>query len=94
MCHLSLGAVTHIRRTGYRQNENDMLAVRRRNKFFINDDRLGIFIRLVFCPSYVILDGDKLQFRRVKYDVEKTIKKIYEIPELDNFLGDRLRDGR
>ncbi|HVW00220.1 MAG TPA: metallophosphoesterase family protein [Planctomycetaceae bacterium] len=36
----------------------------------------------------------KLTFRRVEYDVEKTIAKIYAIPELDNFLGDRLRDGR
>ena len=26
--------------------------------------------------------------------IEKTIAKIYPIPELDNFLGDRLRDGR
>ena len=25
---------------------------------------------------------------------EETIRKIYEIPELDDFLGDRLRDGR
>ena len=44
--------------------------------------------------SYVILDGDKISFRRVEYPFEKTIAKIYEIPDLDNFLGDRLRDGR
>lgn len=47
--------------------------------------------------SYVILDdeGDRtVKFQRVEYDYEKTIAKIYEIPELDNFLGDRLRDGR
>jgi predicted phosphodiesterase len=44
--------------------------------------------------SYVILDGDKVYFRRVEYPFEKTIAKIYEIPDLDNFLGDRLRDGR
>jgi len=43
---------------------------------------------------YVVLDGDLVRFRRVEYPVEETIKKIYEIPELDNFLGDRLRDGR
>ena len=28
------------------------------------------------------------------YPFEQTIAKIYAIPELDNFLGDRLRDGR
>ena len=44
--------------------------------------------------SYVILDGDKLTFRRVKYDVDKTANKIYAIPELDRFLGDRLKEGR
>lgn len=35
-----------------------------------------------------------LTFVRVEYDFEKTAEKIYAIPELDNFLGDRLRDGR
>lgn len=43
---------------------------------------------------YVVLDGETIRFRRVEYDVEKTIKKIYDIPELENFLGDRLREGR
>ena len=43
---------------------------------------------------YVLLDGDKVRYRRVEYDIETTIKKIYDIPDLDNFLGDRLRDGR
>lgn len=43
---------------------------------------------------YVLLDGDSLRFRRVEYDIETTIKKIYAIPDLDNYLGDRLRDGR
>ena len=44
--------------------------------------------------SYVILEGKTVTFKRVDYDFEKTIAKIYPIPELDNFLGDRLRDGR
>jgi predicted phosphodiesterase len=44
--------------------------------------------------SYVLLDGKTVHFKRVPYDFEKTISKIYPIPELDNFLGDRLRDGR
>jgi predicted phosphodiesterase len=35
-----------------------------------------------------------VRFRRVEYPVEQTIAKIYAIPELDNYLGDRLRDGR
>ncbi|MBW3539081.1 MAG: metallophosphoesterase family protein [Planctomycetes bacterium] len=49
--------------------------------------------------SYVILEQDGngegvVRFQRVPYDYEKTAQKIYAIPELDNFLGDRLRDGR
>jgi len=47
-------------------------------------------------PCYVIMDDklEALEFRRVDYDVERTIKKIYDIPDLDNMLGDRLRGGR
>jgi predicted phosphodiesterase len=45
--------------------------------------------------SYVVLDDNNtVNFKRVPYNVETTKKKIYEIPELDNFLGDRLADGR
>ncbi len=43
---------------------------------------------------YVLLDGDTIRYRRVEYDIDTTIKKIYAVPELENFLGDRLRDGR
>ena len=43
---------------------------------------------------YVIVDDTSVRFRRVEYAFEETARKIYEIPELDDFLGDRLRDGR
>ena len=43
---------------------------------------------------YVVLEDNLVRFRRVEYPLEQTIAKIYDIPELDNFLGDRLRDGR
>ena len=45
---------------------------------------------------YLILDRTqkKIFFRRIDYDYESTIKKIYAVPELDNMLGDRLRTGR
>lgn len=43
---------------------------------------------------YVVLEDSLLTFRRVEYDIEKTVRKIYDTPELDNFLGDRLREGR
>jgi hypothetical protein len=44
--------------------------------------------------SYVLLDDQRVYFRRVEYALETTVAKIHAIPELDNFLGDRLRDGR
>jgi diadenosine tetraphosphatase ApaH/serine/threonine PP2A family protein phosphatase len=43
---------------------------------------------------YVLFDATRIWFRRVPYDVEATIRKIHAIPELQNFFGDRLRDGR
>lgn len=36
----------------------------------------------------------RVTFRRLPYDFETTIKKIYSISELEPFLGDRLRQGR
>ena len=35
-----------------------------------------------------------LEFVRLEYDVEKAVKKILAVPELDDFLGNRLLDGR
>jgi predicted phosphodiesterase len=43
---------------------------------------------------YVILDLPSIEFRRVEYDIDTTVNKIFAIPELDNFLGERLREGR
>ena len=36
----------------------------------------------------------RLIYRRLPYEFETTIQKIYAIPELEPFLGDRLRQGR
>lgn len=43
---------------------------------------------------YAILTDETITFRRLEYDVETTIRKIYDEPDFDNVLGDRLRDGR
>jgi predicted phosphodiesterase len=45
---------------------------------------------------YVILDTEekKILYRRIAYDIDTTAQRIYAIPELDNFLGDRLYEGR
>jgi len=44
--------------------------------------------------SLVILSDHQVEFVRVPYDVETTIQKVEAIPDLDDFLGTRLRDGR
>jgi diadenosine tetraphosphatase ApaH/serine/threonine PP2A family protein phosphatase len=43
---------------------------------------------------YAILDDDSVRFRRVEYNVDATVQKIYAAHDLDPFLGDRLRVGR
>ena len=45
---------------------------------------------------YILLDEKEgtIRYRRVEYDLETTVRKIYEVDDLDNFLGDRLREGR
>ena len=49
--------------------------------------------------SFVLLDDSdpadvSLTFHRLAYDAEATCKKVHAIPELDDFLGTRLLDGR
>jgi predicted phosphodiesterase len=45
---------------------------------------------------YVILDTDAntLTYRRLDYDRDTTANKIYNVPELSDTLGDRLKHGR
>jgi len=43
---------------------------------------------------YAILTDETISFRRVEYPVDVTVEKIYAHPDLDNMLGDRLREGR
>ncbi len=44
--------------------------------------------------SYVYVDGNEVNFVRLTYDFETTVKKIKAINRLDNFHAERLRDGR
>lgn len=43
---------------------------------------------------YVVQEDNKITFHRLEYDRETTAKKIYSIPDLDDFLGDRIKQGR
>lgn len=44
--------------------------------------------------SYVLFDGETVYFRRVEYDLDAVMEKIRVEPDLDDFLADRLREGR
>ena len=70
-------------------------------QFVIGNDKAMINVGSVGQPRdgdpracYAVLEENRVTYRRVEYPKEKTIEKIYAIPELNNFLGDRLRDGR
>lgn len=43
---------------------------------------------------YVVLDDEAVWFRRVDYPKDLTAAKIHSIDDLDDFLGDRLLEGR
>lgn len=44
--------------------------------------------------SYAIVHEDRVQFVRIEYDIDRVIAKVKAIPELNDFLGLRLVEGR
>ena len=73
------------------------------HKFELTKTKLMINVGSVGQPRdedpracFAVLDTEELtiNYYRVDYDVERTRKKIYDVPELDNMLGDRLLSGR
>ena len=44
--------------------------------------------------SFVVVTDTHVEFVRLPYDVETTVKKVEQVEELDDFLGSRLLDGR
>jgi len=44
--------------------------------------------------SYVIFDGERVTFIRLAYDIESAASAIREVPELPDYLADRLAVGR
>jgi len=65
-----------------------------------NDSKVIINIGSVGQPrdrdnrsSYVVVDDGVIRWRRVEYEFEKTAEKIERVPQLDNALGARLKEG-
>ena len=44
--------------------------------------------------SYALVTADQVQFVRVPYAVDAVAEKVYAIPELDDYQGTRLKEGR
>jgi len=44
--------------------------------------------------SYAILSDDRVEFFRLEYDIDAVVAKIRAIPQLSDWLGERLREGR
>jgi len=70
-------------------------------KYELTDEKAIINVGSVGQPrdrdpraSFVIVNDKTLNFIRLEYDVETTVRKVHAIDALDNFLGDRLLDGR
>ena len=72
-------------------------------EFQLTDEKVMVNVGSIGQPRdsdsracYVVLDDEekKVTYRRVEYDCESTANKIYDIPDLDNMLGDRLKTGR
>ena len=64
--------------------------------FIINPGSVGQPRDLDPRSSYAILDDETktVEFFRLDYDIETVREKIHAIPELSNWLGDRLLEGR
>ena len=68
-------------------------------QYRLSDEKVMINVGSVGQPRdgdpracYVVLIDDQVTFRRVEYDIDTTVEKIYAIVDLENSLGDRLRD--
>ena len=70
-------------------------------RFEVTDEKAVINVGSVGQPrdrdprcSFVVVTDNAVEFVRLMYDVDTTVKKVEAIDELDNFLGTRLLDGR
>jgi diadenosine tetraphosphatase ApaH/serine/threonine PP2A family protein phosphatase len=70
-------------------------------RYSLGEDKVMVNVGSVGQPRdgdwrscYLVIEFPKIEFRRVEYDIDTTINKIFAIQELDNFLGERLREGR
>jgi len=78
----------------YSPNEINMRYTLGEKKAMINVGSVGQPRDRDSRACYVVLEDDTITYRRVEYPFEITIGKITPIIELDNYLGQRLREGK
>ncbi|MCH7792191.1 MAG: metallophosphoesterase family protein [Planctomycetes bacterium] len=68
---------------------------------FIDDEKAIVNVGSVGQPrdmdpraSYAVLLADRIEFIRVEYDIATTAERIKTIPQLEDWLGERLYEGR
>jgi len=89
------GIYSETGKYGHPKNlNNGELDLRRFRKLLVNIGSVGQPRDHDTRACYVIVDGSKLQFRRVEYDVQKTVDKMRAIPRLPTMLADRLLLGK
>lgn len=71
------------------------------NEYSIDDEKVIINVGSVGQPrdgnnksSYALFDGNSVLFRRVAYDIDKTIELMSTIDRLPEYLALRLKEGR
>lgn len=98
--HVAFVGHTHI--PGVMTTEPTFLTVQDiEHTFTIGKEKVIINIGSVGQPRdmdkracYVLLDGDQVIWRRLDYDVEKTVESIKKVTCLHERNGERLREGR
>ena len=100
--HVAFVGHTHFPGVLEENNESFLMLSSLAGKYRINDaSRAIINVGSVGQPRdrnprscYLVYDGESVTYRRVEYDVEKTVQKILAQPEIHPASGLRLRDGR
>lgn len=76
------------------QDLGGVYTFREGEKIIVNPGSVGQPRDLDPRASYAILNDDRVEFFRLEYDVESVVKKIKAVPELSDWLGERLYEGR
>lgn len=69
----------------------DFYSINKDSRMIVNAGSVGQSRDNIWKACYVVVDGNRFFYRRVEYDVDKTIRKIYKIERLNNYLGNRLK---